>query len=568
MRLFVAPVSFLLWACSTALGNPPLTGNVPAGTLTYHGDLVIQDVRIVPGPYGERTLTIKVYNGNIDVLPGPVTGMGVDGSGDDGVNGVDGGPPTAGTAAGEAFNLVLETWPTGTGTTPSPCNITIAGPIDVSGGNGGHGAKGNDGYFDKDCNYFDAYSGSTGKPGTDGGSVTIRSSGDIWVTRGIIADGGNGGNGGSAGYGIMGPAGYSQPGRDGGNGGSILLEHTAFAPTTAMCVIYSSATMTAGLYAQGGTGGNGGHGASGYSAAHPGSNAGHGGAGGSITIATRNLWVSAATEGGTRVSTIGGLGGVGGAGGDGLPGNCNGCFNVKPPFEFSQPGSSGADSGAGGRGGDGGPITVTVNDDISMGPCSAFFASGGNGNIAGRGGQGGVAGPSCTNFNCGTFTALLAGATRSSGSGGDAGVISLTGKSINVSAPTVDCAGGLWAVGGDGAPGRNSSPSGRFCCGGQPVAASGVQGGAAGGGGNGNNIDLTYTSSLSAAANSLNVCGGRGAAGGKGGSGSPAGSGGLGSADGVHGKVYKNGTPQPDTCLINLNPNGPTGDGPGTCGGS
>lgn len=547
-----------------------LTGDVPAGVYTVtNKDVLIYDATIVPCGTN-RTLTIRVYNGRITVGQVPF-GFGINGYGIDGVNGADGQdacvPPTAGTVPGQAFALVMETWP-GAGTRSTDIGIVQA--IDLSGGNGGSGGNGHSEYvYPYTCNICQAQNGAISRPGSNGGSVTIRGSGAIGISSPIDVSGGNGGRGGNGGAGSIFSPGAPTAGSPGGNGGVISISHTASAPAEAWCSIggfqYDTYCFTGGLSTNGGAGGDGGYGASGNGASS-GAAAGGGGHAGALTLSVRNFGVAGA--GTVECPTTGwatARGGNGGAGGFGANG-FSGRVILEDPFGGPDcynfclsivPGSLG---GIGGHGGNGAALTITASTHLTVTSFGFVSSQGGDGGRAGRAGDGSV--DSCfSGIGCPAVTS--GGLSTTSAAGGNAGVLRLSAGATLTNSGSVSSQGG---IGAEGQPG--ASPGMGCCCAlvnevrdctGQGYAvAPPVVGANGGAGGLGANLYLVY--GVRQGLGVYNFCGGAGGFGGRGGCGYPFGAaGGCTGMYGNGGRLFYNGVMQNILCAI------PIGDDEPNC---
>lgn len=548
-----------LWRAGAAAGlmlttmasaDLTLTGSVQGGTYTRTDeDVYIYDATVVPGPGGVTTLTIVVHNGKIVVGAG-LYSFGIDASGPDGADGWTFSPPQAGQPgrAGYSVNLTTDSLMT-SGSTPRDRGIYIGKPIDCSGGAGGDGAAGADGYFD-DCSYVDAKHGTTARPGSAGGNIFISAAGPVAISGYLDSSGGNGGQGGSGGQGILGPGGNGQPGGDGAKAGSVTVENNKFAPANAYVSLYVNWASTGSIAAYGGYGGGGGSGGTG-TGPHPGGNGGNGGVGGPVKISAKNFSMAAA-QGVCSIATSGGWGGAGGNGGDGVNSSCFGLWCSEGYFEYPTGGFGGANSGMGGDGGNSGIISIASADQFGMGINCGLSSRGGYGAVAGVAGRGGVAmGDMCDGeIDCNSFIAYGPGQTFPSGDGGSGGAITVACKSLSMGyyAPTGETAS-MDSSGGDGGDGVDGSLPGIYCCERlEAFGGHGGQGGAAGAGGSGANIKLTYTSYL-VSNEPYWYCGGMGHQGGDGANGQPPGPGGVGSACGAGGTLYKNAAAQPSPCL-------------------
>ena len=541
-----------------ALPSDPLyglTGTFAAGTYALSNvNVMIWNVTVVPCG-GSTTFTLQVTNGSISVgstiYPGGIVGAGTDGT--------DGATPGANGGAGtNGMNVVLETFP-GTGTNDP--YIYVAYGIDTSGGDGGSGANGNSGsYNTSTCAYTPPQSGGTAKGGSNGGNITINSASDILIASGLTTRGGDGGWGGSAGNNTYGTPGLARAGAPGGKGGNITLNHTAAAPTGALCRLYGAAFGGIGqLNAEGGIGGTGGSGGSGGSTGTVGGNGANGGNGGVITFTTKTLQLDPGDiYVGTSASTRGGAGGSGGDGGQYSPGNVHVDQTPGPGvcFDYCFAPGQGSLGGTAGNGGTGGAINATSADSVFIAGSTSAAAGCGMVSDGGTGGMGGLAGagtaqkcfPTCPHEKI-CPTVYTTAASRTGGTGGNAGVITIT------AAGDFSCAiyGSVSATGGLGGDGQAGGTPGYGCCVVCPpdettdyVVSASVVGGNGGAGGNGANINVNYATFTGYA--NFYFCGGLGGRGGIGGKGSTPGLGGWSGATGGSGSLFFNAVDQMITC--------------------
>ncbi|MCC6675640.1 MAG: hypothetical protein IT436_00725 [Phycisphaerales bacterium] len=534
----------------SAMAQVVLTGNIPAGTYTYFDqDVQIYDATIVAGT--GTTLTIRVNNGKISVGAG-LYSWGIDGRGQDGADGWTFYPPQAGQPGTAGYSVVLETTPLmSTGSVPRDRSIQVGKPIDCSGGDGGDGAWGRDGYFD-DCAYIGAEDGYTAAAGSTGGSIRLTAAGDIAISGALDTSGGAGGNGGGGGQGIIGFAGVGRPGRNGGNAGPVTVEQTKFAPANSWVSLYVNYASSGSILAYGGQGGSGGAGNYGQPGPQPGGNGGNGGSGGAVKVTARNYTMSAA-QGVCSVATGGGYGGAGGNGGGGNSSSCYELYcSTGGPYKYTITASGGANSGSGGHGGAAGPITITSDDMLGMGLYCGLAARGGNGATAGIAGSGGVyTGDMCENgTECENYSVFGPGQTFPSGHGGAGGAITTSCKTLSLAYSSSGGSAGMDSSGGDGADGIDGSMAGVYCCGEppEPFGGHGGQGGAGGAGGKGANISLKYVYYF-VTNEPYSFCGGQGKPGGDGANGTPPGPGGIGGACGAGGQLIKNSVIQPIACV-------------------
>jgi len=532
-----------------------LTGNMAAATYSYYDNVVIHDLTIT-GPPGS-TLKIVVYGGSITVGANYV-GFGVNGNGADGDPGANGTTttyPGAGGVADIAYNLTLETWPPISDDVDAPQDwpIEVNRSIDLTGGSGGDGGDGYPAWLEAPCVFHAAQNGAAAAPGRKGGTLTIRATGRIEIIAGVNVSGGKGGDGGSGGdAGLPAPgdvAGTATDGQPGGAAGSIILEHTVSAPSSANCILSIDAVHSTegNMDANGGSGGWGGNGGFSYPSPTNGGIGRNGGPGGTITVHVHNFSMGGNGDVSVRARADGGLGGAGGQGGDSGKASCYLCDS----FSWALQGTQGAIAGHGGDGGDAGDINIACSTSFFMQGTSALEASGGDGLLAGRSGRGGTVHTGACGGDCHKGYAVFSGgASQLPGNGG-------AGGQINISATTVSLLvnnqyhASLAAEGGDGSDSVPGANPGMHCCHNPELAVygTGSSGGKGGNGGDGGTISLLY-SAITIQGNHFHCCGGNPANGGQGSWGTPFGSGGAGGDGGLPGSLIFNGAEIDPGCIV------------------
>ena len=378
--------------------------------------------------------------------------------------------------------------------------VTNAGRIETRGSaaygilaetRGGNGGKGRDGSI--------SHSADPGKPGRDGGPITVTAGGEI-VTHeaesiAVVAtsrggDGGHGGDGGTWRYG--------QRGGQGGDGGTIRVDGAGTIRTEGE---FASGILALSIGGDGGTGGSG-------DFVTGGGRGGYGGMGGAVTVeGSWNITTLGDKAHGIWAKSMGGNAGSGGSGGwaAGSPGGGGQATDGAAVSVISAGAieTSGHDAygihaqSVGGFGGKGG------------GGFSLFYSAGGDGGSAGSGGAVSVelaVGGSITTHGNRAHGVLAQSVGGGGGSGGGtSGLVSVGGEGqagglggavIVTNAGRIEASGagamGIFAesVGGGGGDGGSS-------------AGLAAVGGAGSGTSDGGTVDVINTGTVSSAATAI-----------------------------------------------------------------